>query len=370
MFRAGFLFSILTCVVSGADEARFYLGASDDDETSISVWVVNVETGAVSPKGIGQPIVNPSYMCVNGDGSFLYSVSERNNFEGRTDGSLSSFRIDKRDGSLTLLNTVSSRGAGPAHVSLDRTGRFLLSANYSAGSVAVHPIEENGGLGDATASVQHSGSSVNERRQSAPHPHSIVTGPKNKHAYVPDLGLDRVKVYRFDEEAGSLSPTPEKDVVTPPGSGPRHITFHPDGTFAYVTLELTSQLAAYAYDGGSLREIGIYDMLPPAFEGSSTSAEVRVSSDGRFVYASNRGHDSIAVFRIDPESGALALVQRASTLGETPRNFALDPSGRVLVVHNQSTENLVTFHVDKESGMLSPTGHQVRVGKPGMICFF
>lgn len=370
MFRAANLLCIFTCVVSSADEARFYLGASEDGETSISVWVVDLETGEVSPKGVGQPIINPSYMCVNSDGNFLYSVSERNNFQERNDGSLSSFRIDKRDGSLALLNTVSSRGAGPAHVSLDRTGRFLLSANYSAGSVAVHPILENGSLGSATASVQHSGSSVDERRQGAPHPHSIVTGPKNKHAYVPDLGLDRVKVYRFDEKDGSLSSIPEKDVVTPPGSGPRHITFHPEGKFAYVTLELTSQLAAYAYDDGSLREIGIYDMLPPAFDDSSTSAEVRVSSGGRFVYASNRGHDSIAVFRIDTDSGALTSVQHASTLGKTPRNFALDPSGRILVLQNQSTENLVTFHVDKESGMLSPTGRQVSIGKPGMICFF
>ena len=370
MFRIAFLLSIFASVVSSADEARFFLGGSVGGETSISVWVVDLDSGAVSPKGIGQSIINPSYMCVNGDGSFLYSVSERNNFEGRTDGSLSSFRIDKRNGRLTLLNTVSSQGAGPAHVSLDSTNRFLLSANYSAGSVAVHSITEDGSLGSAAASVQHAGSSINERRQSAPHPHSIVTGPKNKHAYVPDLGLDRVKVYRFDDEVGSLSPESDMDVATPPGSGPRHITFHPDGTFAYVTLELTSQLAAYAYDDGSLREIGIYDALPPEFEGSSTCAEVRVSPDGRFVYASNRGHDSIAVFRIDPQSGTLTLVQRASTLGETPRNFALDPSGRMLVLQNQSTGNLVTFHVDTESGMISPTGHQASVGNPGMICFF
>ncbi len=370
VFRVGLVLSIFICVVSSADEARFFLGASADGETRISVWGVDLETGEVARKGIGQPIVNPSYMCVNADENFLYSVSERNNFEGRADGSLSSFRIDPRDGGLTLLNTVSSQGAGPAYVSLDRTGRFLLSANYGAGSVAVHPIGENGSLGDATATVQHSGSSVDESRQGAPHPHSIVTGPKNEHAYVPDLGLDRVKVYGFDVEDGSLSPIPEKDVVTPPGSGPRHITFHPGGTFAYVTFELTSQLAAYAYDDGALREIGIYDMLPPEFEGSSWSAEVRVSADGRFVYASNRGHDSIAVFRIDPDSGALTLVQRASTLGETPRNFALDPSGRVLVVQNQSTENLVTFHVDQGTGMLRPTGHEVGIGQPGMICFF
>lgn len=151
MFRVAFLLCIFTCAVSSADEARFYLGASVDGETSISVWVVDLETGQVSPKEIVQPIVNPSYMCVNSDGNFLYSVSERNNFQGRKDGSLSSFRIDNRDGSLTLLNTVSSQGAGPAHVSLDRTGRFLLSANYSAGSVAVHPIRGNGGLGSATA---------------------------------------------------------------------------------------------------------------------------------------------------------------------------------------------------------------------------
>ncbi len=370
MFRAAFLFCIITCVASSADEARFYLGATENGKTSISVWGVDLETGEVSPKGMGHPIVNPSYMCVNSGSSFLYSVSERSNFQGRKDGSLSSFRIDNRDGSLTLLNTVSSLGAGPAHVSLDRTGRFLLSANYSAGSVTVHPIEENGSLGSPTASVQHSGSSVNERRQGAPHPHSIVTGPMNKHAYVPDLGLDRVKVYIFDEEDGSLSAIPEKDVMTAPGSGPRHITFHPGGKFAYVTLELTSQLGAYTYDDGSLDEIGIYDMLPREFEGSSTSAEVRVASDGRFVYASNRGHDSIAVFRIDTQSGALTPVQRANTLGKTPRNFALDPSGRMLVLQNQSTENLVTFHVDKESGTLTPTGHQVSVGKPGMICFF
>lgn len=370
VFRGVFLFCIFGCVVSSADEARFFLGASVDGETRISVWGIDLDTGEVSPTGIGQPIVNPSYMCVNADGNVLYSVSERNNFEGRADGSLSSFRIDKRDGNLTLLNTVSSQGAGPAHVSLDRTGRFLLSANYGAGSVAVHAIGEDGTLGKATARVQHSGSSVDERRQGAPHPHSIVTGPENKHAYVPDLGLDRVKVYGFDEEDGSLSPIPEKDVVTPPGSGPRHITFHPDGRFAYVTLELTSQLAAYAYEDGSLREIGIYDMLPPEFEGSSTSAEVRVSADGRFVYASNRGHDSIAVFRIDTRSGALTLLQQASTLGAIPRNFTLDPSGRMLVLQNQSTENLVTFHVDQQSGMLSPSGHQFSVGQPGMICFF
>lgn len=368
MSRAILLLCILTCAVSSADEARFFLGATDNGETSISVWGVDLDTGKVSSKGITHPIINPSYMCVSSDRRFLYSVSERSNFQGRRDGSLSSFRID--DDGLTLLNTVSSQGAGPAHVSLDRTGRFLLSANYGAGSVAVHPIEKDGSLGSPTASVQHTGSSVNERRQRSPHPHSIKAGPKNQYVYVPDLGIDRVKAYAFDEETGSLTPAPEKNVTTPPGSGPRHISFHPNGKFAYVTLELTSQLAAYAYDDGALKEIGIYDMLPPEFVGNSTSAEVRVSPNGRFVYASNRGHDSIAVFRIDSESGALTLVERASTLGKTPRNFALDPTGRVLVLQNQSTNNLVTFHINKESGKLTPTGHQAAVGKPGMICFF
>jgi 6-phosphogluconolactonase len=368
--RAIFILCIITCAVSIADEARFYLGATENGETSISVWSIDLETGAVSPEGTMHPIENPSYMCVSSDRRFLYSVSERSNFQGRKDGSLSSFRIDERDASLTLLNTVSSLGAGPAHVSLDRTGRFLLSANYGAGSVAVHPIEKNGSLGTPTASVQHSGSSVNERRQRAPHPHSIVAGPKNKYVYVPDLGLDRLKAYRFDDKTGSLTAAPGKDVVTPPGSGPRHITFHPGGKFAYVTLELTSQLAAYAYNEGSLNEIGIVDMLPPEFEGNSTSAEVRVAPDGRFVYASNRGHDSIAVFRINTQSGALTPVQQASTLGKTPRNFALDPTGRILVVQNQTTENLSTFHVNKKSGILTPTGHQMKVGNPGMICFY
>jgi 6-phosphogluconolactonase len=370
MFRSTVILCIIIGNLSSADEARFYLGATENGETSISVWGVDLDTGAVSTKGIRHPIVNPSYMCVSSDRRFLYSVSERSNFQGRKDGSLSSFRINEQDGSLTLLNTVSSQGAGPAHVSLDRTGRFLLSANYGAGSVAVHPIEKNGSLGTPTASVQHSGSSVNERRQKAPHPHSIVTGPKNKTVYVPDLGLDRLKAYRFDDKTGSLTAAPEKDVVTPPGSGPRHITFHPGGKFAYVTLELTSQLAAYAYDNGSLNEIGIVDMLPPDFDGNSTSAEVRVAPDGRFVYASNRGHDSIAVFRINTQSGTLTPVQQAKTLGKTPRNFALDPSGRILVVQNQLTENLVTFHINKETGKLAPTGHQANVGKPGMICFF
>ncbi len=256
-------------------------------------------------------------------------------------------------------------------MNLDRTGRYALVANYSGGSVACLPIAEDGQLAEATAFIQHQGSSVNRKRQDAPHAHSVHLDAANRFAFVADLGLDKIMIYRFDAARGQLTPHEPPFASMAPGSGPRHFAFHPNGKFAYVINELASTITALAYDSkrGTLESLQTVSTLPAGPVPGNTTADVQVHPSGKFLYGSNRGHDSIAAFTLDPQTGKLTYVENESTQGKTPRNFAIDPSGTFLLAANQDTNNVVVLRIDPKSGSLAPTTASVQVPYPVCVKF-
>jgi 6-phosphogluconolactonase len=308
---------------------------------------------------------NPSFLALDPSQRFLYAVNAVPEHDGRPGGSVSAFAIDPATGGLRFLNRQPSHGVGPCHVIVDQTGRWAMATNYGSGSVALYPIQEDGSLGPATDAVQHEGAGVNERQQ-GPHAHSINLDPANRFALVADLGLDRVFVYRLDRSAGKLVPNDPPWVQTAPGAGPRHLDFHPNGRHVYVINELGSTLGAYEYDAarGALHELQTVPTLPADFTGTNSCADVHVAPSGRFVYGSNRGHDSIVIYAIDEATGRLSYVGHEPTQGRAPRNFAIDPSGDVLFAANQDSDTIVTFRVDQQTGRLTATGQVTEVLTP------
>ncbi|KPM48901.1 lactonase family protein [Jiulongibacter sediminis] len=302
---------------------------------------------------------DPSFLALSPDGGHLYAVSEVNG------GSIRSF--SRGDSSLTFINESSSGGIHPCHVAIDKTGKWIFAGNYTSGSLAVLPILENGGVGEPVQVIQHQGSGPNKERQKSPHVHSVNVSPDNKAIFVPDLGMDKVMVYAFDETTGQLTPGDHMEVT--PGSGPRHFTFHPNGKFAYVVQELTGSVTQFNYANGGLEKVEEFSTLPEGFEGDNSSADIHISPDGRFLYASNRFIDNIAVFAIDQESGSLSAVSHHSVLGQVPRNFAISPDGQFLLVANQESDNIIVFKRDKETGKLSPTGGEIKVSMPVCLIF-
>jgi 6-phosphogluconolactonase len=325
--------------------------------------------GALACVGKATEVDNPSFLAFHPTLRYLYAVNETSTYDGAPGGSVSAFAIGHQDGHLSCLNQQPSQGSAPCHLSVDQTGRFVLVANYTSGSLSVLPIAEDGRLGEATQVTQHVGSSADPERQTGPHAHSITLDRNNRYAFAADLGLDKIMVYRFDLKEGKLIPHDEPWVQTHPGAGPRHFDIHPDRQHAYVINEIDSTLTAFAYDeaGGTLEEIQTISTLPSDFTGDNTCADVHVSPAGRFLYGSNRGHDSIAIFEIDSRSGKLTSIGHESTRGRTPRSFALDPGGEILLAANQDTDTIVTFHVDQQTGRLTPTGHVTEVPMPVCI---
>ena len=332
---------------------------------------LDLATGRLESLRLAAEVVNPSFLAIHPSHKFLYAVGEVGDFAGGRGGAVSALAIDPASGGLSLLNQKSSRGSGPCHVVVDRSGKFVLVANYGGGSVACLPIQPDGSLGDATAFVQHVGSSVDPRRQEGPHAHSVNLDRANRFAFVADLGLDKVFIYRFDAAQGTLTANDPPWAKVAPGAGPRHFAFHPTGRFAYVINEMHSTVTAFSYDAdrGSLETIGTVSTLPEGFLGSSTTAEVQVHPSGKFLYGSNRGHDSIAVFAIDAGTGKLTPVGHASTQGKAPRNFGIDPTGRWLLAANQDSDSIVVFRIDGETGKLLSTGPGIRVPMPVCVKF-
>ena len=327
------------------------------------------KTGELKKLGATSGVKNPSFLAIHPSGRYLYCVCEVDDF-GKGAGGISAFAIDK-SGELKLLNQESSVGGGPCHLVVDKTGKNVLAANYGGGSVCVLPIGADGRLGKATAFVQHKGSSVDKGRQEAPHAHSINLDAANRFAFVADLGLDKVLVYRFDAKKGTLTPNDPPAASVKPGSGPRHFAFHPSGRSAYVINEMNCTVTAFNYDAnkGVLTETQTISTLPrPLADGDST-AEVQVHPSGKFLYGSNRGHNSIAIFSIDSDSGRLTTVGNQSTEGKTPRNFAIDPSGAFLLAENQDSDTIVVFRVDPKTGKLTSTGHKIEVPMPVCVKF-
>ena len=351
-------------------EILMYVGTyTRGEDEGIYVYRFDPSSGAVEYLSSASGAANPSFLDLHPDGTSLYSVCEVSELDGKPGGGISAFAIDPDTGSLTLLNQKSSEGKGPCHVSVDATGRFVLTANYGSGSVAILPIQEDGELGAATDSVQHEGSSANPDRQKGPHAHSITVDPGNRYAFAADLGLDKVLIYRLDLDQGKLVPNGEPWAATAPGAGPRHFAFHPNRKYGYVINELDNTVTAFSYDEtrGVLTEIQAISTLPDDFADTSYCADVHVHPSGRFLYGSNRGHDSIAIFSIDPETGQLIPAGYEPTQGKNPRNFAIDPTGTFLLAANQDTDSIVVFRIDQETGGLSPTENTIELPKPVCI---
>ncbi|MBI1939875.1 MAG: lactonase family protein [Acidobacteria bacterium] len=327
-------------------------------------------TGQLVSLGLVAETINPSWLAVHPNQRFLYSANEVGDYEGQKSGAVSAYAVGRESGRLTFLNEVPSRGGAPCHAVVDKTGKNLLIANYSGGNVAVFPVADDGRLSKASGFVQHSGSSVNPQRQKGPHAHSINVSPDNRFAVAADLGLDQLLVYRFDAAQGSLAAHSPAFAKLQPGAGPRHFAFHPGGRFAYVINELQSTVTAFAYEaGGILKELQTIPTLPKDFAGDNTTAEVQVHPSGKFLYGSNRGHDSIAVFSIDAEKGTLTPLEQVPTQGKTPRNFGIDPTGSYLFAANQNSGNIVVFRIDAKTGRLTPTGQVLEVPTPVCVRF-
>ncbi|HME00351.1 MAG TPA: lactonase family protein [Terriglobia bacterium] len=331
----------------------------------------DASTGQLVSRGLVAESVNPSFLAVDPSRRFLYAVNEVADYQGRKSGGVSAFAINPHTGALTFLNEVASGGPGPCHVSLDKTGKYVLVANYDGGSVAAFPRLAHGRLGEASAFIQHTGHSVNPQRQQGPHAHCILTSPDNRFALAADLGLDQLLVYRFDPAHGTLAPHDPPFAKADPGAGPRHFAFHPSGRFAYLINEIGSSVTAFSYDEGkgALHKLQTISTLPKDFKGANDCAEIAVSGDGRFLYGSNRGHNSIAVFAIETLNGTLTPVEFVSTQGKTPRNFAIDPTGAYLFAANQDSDTIVVFHIDPNTGRLTPTGPVLDAPSPVCVTF-
>ncbi len=332
----------------------------------IYLYHLDLISGALKPAGCAAEVANPSFLAFHPSRPLLYAVGEVGSFAGKKGGAVDAFAIDPISGKLTLLNQQLSQGPGPCHLAVDRSGKCVLVANYSGGSVVCLPIQEDGRLGEATSFVQHAGSSVNPQRQQGPHAHGVYLDAGNRFAFVADLGLDKLMIYRFDPAQGKLTANDPPSLATAAGAGPRHFAFHPNGRYAYLINELNSTLTALGYDAqrGTFQTLETVTTLPAGFSGSNTAAEVEVHRSGKFVYGSNRGHDSIAAFAIDAATGKLTLIGHEPTLGKTPRHFAIDPTGKFLLVANQDGNNVVVLEINSETGGLRATGNSVEVTAP------
>jgi len=326
-------------------------------------------TGKLEPLGLAAAAENPTFLTFSPNGRFLYAANELYRFGGQASGAASAFSVDRATGKLTLLNQVAARGTGTCYVRTDRTGQFLLLANYGSGSVAVAPVKPDETLAPVVSFVQQSGSGPSPR-QAGPHAHSLNATPDNRYAVAADLGADKLFVYRFDAGTGSLTAADPPSLALKAGAGPRHLSFHPNGRLAYALNEIGSTVTVQAYDParGTFRELQTISTLPADFEGNNTAAEVLVHPSGKFLYASNRGHNSIAVFAID-ERGMLKPLAHVPSQGRTPRGYSLDPEGRWLIAANQDTHNIAIFRIDPNTGIPAATGQSLEVRSPVCVKF-
>ena len=324
-------------------------------------------SGKLSAPTLSAESESPSFLTMHPTGRYLYAANEHPSGPANAPGTVSAFAVDGTK--LKLINIVSSRGAGPCHVAVDRTGNWLFAANYAGGSIAAFPIHTNGGLGEASSFFQHTLTSV-EPRQKEPHAHMVVLSPDNRFLLVADLGGDRVFVYRFDERSGKLTLNNPPSGILPPGSGPRHIAFSRDGKLLYVLSELKDTVTTFRWDAGkgTLQSTGTLSALPAGYTGPKSGAEIAVHPNGKFLYTSNRGHDSIAMFSIAAD-GKLTASGHEPTRGKTPRNFAIDPTGKFLLAANQDSSTIGVFRIDETTGKLTPSGDPVAVPTPVSILF-
>ncbi len=340
------------------------------DSEGIYAFRLNSQTGELTPVTAVSGVKNPSFVAISPDQKHLYSVAEISMFDGKKTGGVAAFSLEKNTGKLTMLNQQPSGGMGPCHLIVDNKGKNVLVANYGSGSAAALPIDSDGKLKPPSSTVQHEGSSINPQRQKEPHAHSINLDPAGRFAVVADLGLDKIMIYRFDADKGELTPNTPPSVSVKPGSGPRHFAFHPNGKFAYVINELANTITAFNYNAeeGRLTVLESISTIPADYHETTYTAEVQVHPSGKFVYGSNRGHDSIAVFAVNQETGKLTA-KGQTPCPATPRNFGIDPSGTFLLAAGQSANRIEVFRIDQATGELTSTGHKVKVPTPVCVKF-
>ena len=348
---------------------RLYVGTYTTSRKSDGIYLYSMDpiTGALTRVNSFKS-VNPSFLTIDRSRRFLYAVNEVGEYAGKPGGGVSAFAIERGTGNLRLLNEQATQGADPCHLTLDRRGKTLLVANYTGGSITTLPVRSDGTLGMANDVKQHEGSSIKEQ-QKGPHAHCIILDAAERYALAADLGIDKVMIYRFDPATGKLTPATQPSAELQQGAGPRHLTLHPTGKYLYVINELDSTMTAFKYSNGTLALIETVSTLPSDFSGVSYCADVHVSPSGKFLYGSNRGHNSIVVFEIDQRTGKLKQLEHVSTEGKWPRNFTIDPTGRFLLVANQHTDNVVTFSIDQRTGRLTSTGHITEIPVPVCLKF-
>jgi 6-phosphogluconolactonase len=365
---------LLTTLAASATEHFVYFGTyTGGISKGIYVSRLDSATGKLSAPELAAETRNPSFLAVHPTEKFLYAVGEVSDAQGKRAGAVNAYALDAKTGKLTALNQQTSGGSGPCHVSVDATGLCALVANYGSGSVAALPIRADGSLGEAATTIQHTGASVNPQRQTRPYAHFIVPSPDNRFALACDLGLDKVLLYQLDPATAKLTPSDPAFGSVPPGSGPRHLAFSPDGKFVHVINEMKLTITTFASNAktAALAERQTVSTLPADYSATAkdSGAHILVHPSGKFVYGSNRGHDSIAVFTIAAGTGKLTLVQNESTQGKTPRNFAIDPSGRWLLAENQNSDSVVVFAIDAATGKLKPAGQTITIGAPVCAVF-
>ena len=337
---------------------------STPDKESVHLFQLNLQDGSLKKLNAVDGLSNPSFLKIHPNGKYLYTVNEVSTFDGKKSGGVTAFALDVNGGKLNKINQQPSGDTGPCHLTVDATGKYVLVAHYGGGSTSVLPIKKDGSVGAVVSQIKHKGSSVHSR-QKAPHAHAVHVGPNNKFAFAPDLGIDKVLVFSFDENTGAIAETKFDGAKLEPGSGPRHFDFHPDGKFAYVINEIKQTVTAFRYNAkrGRLRTLQTLSTVPHPVDGNST-AEVLVHPTGQFLYGSNRGHNSIAMFRINEKNGKLTALGHESTRGSTPRNFGIDPTGQFLLAANQQSDNVAVFRINQETGKLKFTGNEIKLSKP------
>ena len=366
------LSAVLYCSgVAQAERYRVFVGTyTGGDSISKGVYSCefDAETGKLSEPVLAAELINPSFLAIHPSGKYLYAVNEVSEGPGRGNGAVTALTINA-DGTLTKINHQASEGGAPCHCNVDSTGTNLLIANYGGGNVAVYPISEDGSLKPVSCNIQHEGSSVDKSRQGAPHAHSINISSDNKFAYAADLGLDKIMIYKLDAEAHTLTPASQPAALVTPGGGPRHFAIHPSSKFAYTNNEITMVVTGFSRnpEDGSLKAIQEISTIPAGFDGRKSTAECLVHPSGKFLYVSNRGHETITAFTIDQETGLLTYVENEPTGGKEPRNFFIDPSGKWLLAENQNSDTVYVFSIDQQTGALKPTGDFVTVGRPVCI---
>jgi 6-phosphogluconolactonase len=322
------------------------------------------------PLGLAGETASPSFLELDPNRRLLFAVNELDEFEGKKSGAVSAFSIAPT-GKLTLLNQRPSMGTGPCHLTLDKDGKNLLVANYGSGSVAVLQVAADGKLAEAGSVIQHTGKSVNPERQSGPHAHCVKLDPANRFAFVCDLGLDKIMSYRFDAQQGKLTPNDPAFTAVKPGAGPRHLVFRPDGRFVYAINELNSTIVVFSYDpqAGKLTEVQTLSSLPEYYDGPNSGAEIDVHPSGKWIYASNRGNNTVILFNVDPDKGTLTYVEEQGTGGKTPRHFGIQPSAKHLVIANQDSDTLLACRIDAGNGRLKPSGVFAEAPSPACVKF-